>query len=42
MEPGTTLPYLGRLSQGLVYSHHLFVVEETRDFASVEDPVDVF
>lgn len=40
-EPGTALPYLGRLGQGLVYGHHLFIVEKTRNLASVENPVDV-
>lgn len=37
-----TPPYLGRLGESLVYRHHLFVVEQTRHFTSVENAVDVF
>lgn len=40
-DPATTPPHLGRLSQGLVYGHHLFIVEKTRNLARVENPVDV-
>ena len=36
------MPYLGRLGESLVDRHHLFIVEQTRHFTSVENAVDVF
>lgn len=41
MDLDATPTYLRRLGQGLVDGHHLFVIEKTRNLASVENPVDV-